>query len=587
MTAAPSSSRNTRLCLVVAAAIGLLAAQPLLFGKLAAGSDTYFHIHRLWQVHTLINQGIWFSRWSPDLPFGFGSPLFNYYGPLPYYFAEAVVRLTNSLVVGYIIALVISLMATAMGMAMWLRQLMSDWGALLGAAAFVFAPVALGNIYSRGALAEPVALAAVPCVLYALHRLATEKSNGFGYLLMGALAYAVIALSHNVTLLLFTPIAIVYAVGLRLAGYKNLQGGLVLVWGLALSAFFVAPALLEPDLVQLERLYTSAAYDYHHNFQPLIKLLGSLPPLDTNLIGNTYEVPIGMAPLALAGLGLFALTNARNRTQIRLLTSLIALVGALVCIFMSTPQSRVVWEAIPFLRVLQFGRRWLVPAALCLASLIGYGGDFVCGLLPKPWQKLAVTACGLVALIASIWSAQIIVNLFPITYTPTAQAIAELEQRYNVIGTTNTGEYLPRAVQQMPALVASPLLRDNRRLDPTSLPPAAHVQSETYSSLAYALTLDTPQPAELVFATFYFAGWQARVDGIATEIKPSEPHGFIRVSVPAGRHQVQVKFEDTPVRSAATWVSLVAAGLWLLGAGWLVYSHFSARYNLKKLGRES
>ena len=35
-----------------------------------------------------IRAGIFFPRWLPDTYFGYGSPLFNFYGPLPYYLTE-------------------------------------------------------------------------------------------------------------------------------------------------------------------------------------------------------------------------------------------------------------------------------------------------------------------------------------------------------------------------------------------------------------------------------------------------------------------------------------------------------------------
>ena len=68
--------------------VGLYAAQPLLDRRIAEGADTLLHLFRLTQVDALLDQGILFSRWSPDLAYGYGYPLFNYYAPLSYYGAE-------------------------------------------------------------------------------------------------------------------------------------------------------------------------------------------------------------------------------------------------------------------------------------------------------------------------------------------------------------------------------------------------------------------------------------------------------------------------------------------------------------------
>jgi hypothetical protein len=47
-------------------------------------------------------------------------------------------------------------------------------------------------------------------------------------------------------------------------------------------------------------------------------------------------------------------------------------------------------------------------------------------------------------------------------------------------------------------------------------------------------------------------------------ISYDNPQGLIRFSLPAGEHQVQVRFQDTPVRLWSTWLSLGAVVLLLL-----------------------
>src|SRR5205085_765586 len=69
--------------------IGVVASQPLLLGHLPVAPDALYHVQRLIELDSLIRQGIIYSRWSPDLVFGYGYPLFNYVCPLVYYLAEA------------------------------------------------------------------------------------------------------------------------------------------------------------------------------------------------------------------------------------------------------------------------------------------------------------------------------------------------------------------------------------------------------------------------------------------------------------------------------------------------------------------
>ena len=50
--------------------------------------DGYLHLFRVFQFDTVLRQGVWYPRWAPDLAYGYGYPLFNYYPPLAYFITE-------------------------------------------------------------------------------------------------------------------------------------------------------------------------------------------------------------------------------------------------------------------------------------------------------------------------------------------------------------------------------------------------------------------------------------------------------------------------------------------------------------------
>ena len=126
---------------LIAIGLALLAGQPYVMGRLVFGTDTFFHAHRLWQTVQLIRDGVLFARWTPDIAYGFGVPLFNAHGPLPYYLAAPLVFLTGGQVyLAYLLALIGFLILTSLGAYFWLRDHFGEWGGLVGAALFVFAP---------------------------------------------------------------------------------------------------------------------------------------------------------------------------------------------------------------------------------------------------------------------------------------------------------------------------------------------------------------------------------------------------------------------------------------------------------------
>jgi len=77
----------------------------------------------------------------------------------------------------------------------------------------------------------------------------------------------------------------------------------------------------------------------------------------------------------------------------------------------------------------------------------------------------------------------------------------------------------------------------------------------------------SPQPFAARVLTFDFPGWRALVDGQPVPITPSDPHGFIEFTVPAGTHDVLVEFGSTWPRDVGAVVS--AATLLILA--WLVW----------------
>ena len=62
----------------------------------------------------------------------------------------------------------------------------------------------------------------------------------------------------------------------------------------------------------------------------------------------------------------------------------------------------------------------------------------------------------------------------------------------------------------------------------------------------------------VVFYTRYFPGWRGYVDGQETAIAPGGDQGLITLTVPGGEHTVQIRYQDTPARTAGKIISLVS-----------------------------
>ncbi|MGQ9716557.1 MAG: hypothetical protein ACUVR6_02530, partial [Anaerolineae bacterium] len=553
--------------------LALVAVQPLLGHALPRSADGLLHFYRLAQLDRALRYGILFPRWMPDMGYGYGFPLFNYYPPLSYSIAEAFhligLSTQNALQAAFALAIVVGCVGTYL----WVRDLFGRLAGLVAAVAFAYAPYTLFNVIHRGALAESWGLAWIPFVLWALRRLAQDsltppptsssflrrqgKGEGQGWGMRAALCYAALLLTHNVLALIATPLFVAYAIVLWVLHGQGLRRALLLggalALGLGLAAFFWAPAFFERGFVQIQQLYAPGDLDYHNNFVSLAQLFAAPQRADPALIHPAIPFGFGWPQLVLVLVGLVTLQRVESREG-RWHLALLGL-GLLATTAMALPCSLPVWDGFPLLRFVQFPWRFLGLATLFLAALAGAGA----ARLPGP-EWLRLPAILIVAVVFSLtW-------LFPRYNLPQAEPapldVIEFERDTGWLGTTSAGDYLPIWVQRLPA--ADSLVPAYQaagpdavipRLDAAGFPAGAQVVEAHYGLTFADLTIETPVEFTAILNWFYFPGWQGRLDGQPLTLQPTGEHGLIGAVVPAGRHHLTVRFGDTPLRRGATIVS--------------------------------
>jgi len=79
----------------------------------------------------------------------------------------------------------------------------------------------------------------------------------------------------------------------------------------------------------------------------------------------------------------------------------------------------------------------------------------------------------------------------------------------------------------------------------------------------------------LRFTTYYFPGWEARLDGsVLLPTYPSTNLGLLTIDLPPGSHELTVTWAGTPVQHLATALSLLALG----GLAWLCWRYGRPRW---------
>jgi len=563
--------------LLLALALGLFAAFPFLTRPgLPHQTDAELHIYRAAELGHALRAGVRYPRWASNLYYGYGYPIFNYYAPLTYYLANLFDLLPGLGIVGGVKAVfLLGLVVAALGAYLLGRELFGPSAGVLAAASFTFAPyVVFVDPHARGDLAEHFAICLLPLSFYFFHRL-MSGTGGRWALLGSVLTLAATVFGHNLLGLVAAGLLLAYWIWMIAFGGGRPQVGWgLLVFGLAaaLIAFFWFPALLERDAIKL-RVTGPGHFDFREHFLSLTELLAPSRILDMGATAPRHRYNLGLAQwlLALPAWGRLLLQRKGSVDQkgspIHLLYFMLS---GLVLIFLTLPASKAIWEHVPGMPYLQFPWRLLGPINLMLAVCAASGVD----LLPdEPWRYPAL----------ALAFAAILLLALPVLYPPTwapnfggtdPYDIIQWEKHSLALGTTSTGDFLPKKAAQVPMRPAKTLLESYAQPSPVdkvnraSLPKGARVEVVAHDPLHDQFHVSMPYRSVLRLFTFYFPGWRAYVDGNEVEIELGRPEGFITLWVPEGEHEVLVRFEDTPPRTAG-WIISVGGAIVLIIALWL------------------
>jgi hypothetical protein len=559
----------------------LPAVLPLFQRGYLDSHDGLFHLYRLAALDDAFKGGVFYPRWFPDFAFGYGHAVLNYYSPLTYYVAQAF----HLLGAGYILSIKLTFAAGFLlsGLAMYLyaKQVLGRYPALIAAVVYAYFPYHLADTHLRGALAEAFAFVFMPLCLWAMHRLFT-KGRALDVILL-ALSFAGLIVTHNLTALIFTPVLLGYLALLWFLTRRHRAVPLALISFLiavGLDAFYWLPVLTETRYVGLAAGLGSPGYGRH--LAPLLDFI-SLHPVYRYFpdLGGGYDnpfYPLGLiyALLILASVGVLIWLFLRpaskpegggksspRGTAWHLLFFLLL---TLASIFMMLSYSLPLWRLTqPVLASLQYPWRFMALTSLGLAFLSG--GLFLPleGLAPEErrrwsWLRNGL-GLGLLLLLIAYGLADLPIEPLPLEDEQvTVVRMWEEDFAARQIGATWTAEYVPIWVEADRSVVALPppdlVPFEPRDLSEEEMP---QISLGEQGLLSAQMRVNSAQAFPLRFHAFYFPGWKAYLDGQEAAAYPSGELALLTVDVPPGEHRVLVSFENTTVRLIGNAVSLLTA----------------------------
>lgn len=504
-------------------------------------------IHLLWSTNFAdqLWAGAWYPRWLDQMNGGLGSPVFFFYAPLPYYFTALLKPLFHFDPEGWHqlgVAASLAVILSGLSAYLWLRLLGGATAALVASIVYMSAPYHLAfDLYQRFAFAELWSFVWLPLVLWGVQ--ATVKGNRKAPLGL-ALAYAGLVLTHLPTAMIFSPVALAYAVFYadrdgRVRGSMVVVGAMAL--GTGLAAVYLVPALATQGNISLSEMRVGRfSYLYHFlyygpRFDADITNMVIQQGRYTTVMMMACSLAFFLGGRTLAGSGMW---------QARFWMAIAALVFA-----MMLPIARPVWDMLPPLQAIQFPWRFNTLLTLAMATLIALWVGAI-GPRASRFNGLAL------AVVCVIVVGQSLPTLT--TYLALAASPGEpsMDKMYAQMGSINeearakvsaarsaidVAEYRPRW--------ASPRFYDTPKALRASLERirGASVEREqgrvttlSRSPRRMVLAVDMPAEGWVKLPHFYYPGWRA-VAGEATSalpVRPSTPEGLIEVKAGRGSQTI-------------------------------------------------
>lgn len=539
-------------------AIGFLLIIPSFSFLLKPG--VYWNMHddmqliRQMELEKCLHDGQIPCRWTPDLGYGYGYPLFNFYPQFPYLIGQVFRAFGFSFVATVKLTALTQIVTSYVGMYLLAGTLFGPIGGLLSALFYNYAPYHAVNIYVRGAMNEAWASAFFPLILYFVYRQIRfpRLLNFIGL----SLSLAGLFLSHNPMTLVFMPVVVISAVFWSFPNLKSNIGRLIYpsVLALGLSSFFLLPMVFESRFVQIESMFSNY-YHYSVHFTSLRQLFisnywGDGPSVWGQADQMSFAVGYlhWILPLFIIPLILFVYRLRFNK--IRLLALASVALGFFYA-FLTHERSAFIWELFPLLQKVQFPWRLLNPSVFFFSLSVGILPTIVKKILPGSF-RLYLYAGFIVILLTLNLS-----KFYPLTFGPITDAQKFSGKAWVNQITSGIYDYLPKTAPTAPKSSPAGLVD---RVTPDN---TMTINNQKHGTDWFFLNLTLSSDAQLILGQIDFPRFVVLDQNrpLAHFIDPEL--GRIGVNLKAGNHQLFVKLQNTPLRLFANFISLISISVFL------------------------
>lgn len=488
--------------------------------------DGQFHIIRAIHMYEQLENGIFPVRMVPDMAYGFGYLVFQFFYPAPYYATALFQWFGLSATDSWKLLLAVATVASAASFFAWVRISLTTVSAFVATFIFLLVPFRIATVYVTGQIGGYLSLVFVPLILWSLHKgiatrgIATRLPSStqslqcffqtkVPYVLIVSISSALLVLSHALSVVIFIPLLSFYSIWLLYQTGKArfahnalfLASSAALSFGL--SAFYTLPFLFEKSWVKLG---SQVLVEYQDHWPTVRQLLYSPWNYGFSGVGTEGELSfqIGIAILIAVFLAAILFIRKRNLLSAGLFSMFFAMVAVML------PVSSVLWEACIPLQLVQYPWRFLAATSII--------GSWIAGWVISELHGKARIIVALILLSFAVINVRNYVAPWPLDWKTDADIIAD---KTTFFGSTDISwELMPVTVTQQPFYES----KDRMWLEKST-------QNDGKNGIQDGAENDSQKDTiNLVIATWNLPVWEVSIDGKQVE-KSTSDQGLITVPV--------------------------------------------------------
>lgn len=496
-----------------------------------------------------LKDGNFIPRWSSQIIYGYGYPLFIFVYPLPYYLVALLHFLGFNFINSLKIVLASSFIVSGITMYLFVKEeLENKYSAFVATLIYLFSPYHLVDLHFRVALGEVISFAILPLCFLTVKKLSNKMS--FSWFLFSSISFSLLILSHQAISLISFPFIIIYCLYLWIIeNRKKIKYLLIyilsLVIGLLLSSFYWIPVVLESKYINL--LSTGII-----SFVQLNQLIYSSWKWGFLFQGPKGELSfiVGYTQWFIIILSIILFLKGRIILKEKRIY-LIAIISVFILFIMIQPFSSPIWMTIPLLRGFQFSYRLLLLVSFFTSLIAGV----VIKNITSKWFFLGLCLLTISTTILNWGNRKTLPQLNDLTI--------QYEFPNNM---TKVGEGTTIWVN------SNKFKSDQRTVPHIDIVQGKADILELYrNSVKHEYLINVlSENASIKENTLYFPNWIVKVDNKPHSFNYTSPiyPGIITFNLNKGVYRVEVNFTDTKIRTFSNSLSLfscVAISIFTLG----------------------